>query len=190
MNQFMSIEELEDRIKKIDPTWFGKVETWDDLSKQPVDYLKYKLKRDGFIPFLYELSRGKNLLSGHWMVIIDRGNAVEVFDSNGSKISPLDWYRDKKILSHVKGSAMSNEKIEPILSNKLFDCGYEFVDWNDKELQSRQPGIATCGRWVLFRLLYHKLFPNKDIDDFVEFVDKLSKQFKMSNDAIVCLIFP
>lgn len=187
MDHSYSLEELQERIKLIDPSWFGKIETWDDLSKQPADYLKYKLKRDKFIPFLYELSRNGNVLSGHWMVIIDRGEAVEVFDSHGSKINPLEWFKDKKVLDHVE--IMSLEKIEPILSNKLFACGYKYVDWNNKPLQSRKYGVSTCGRWVLFRLFYNKLFPDKDVDDFVEFAKKLSKVVKKSPDRMIIDLF-
>lgn len=190
MEKFMSLDELQNRIRNMFPgEWMGKVETWDALSRQQPSEILYKLKHNGFIPFLYEMRKTKDVLSGHWMVAIDRGNAVEVFDSHGSKINPLDWYKDKTILNHVDGSAMSAEKLEPILSNKLFNSGYEFVDWNNKELQAKKPGIATCGKWVLFRLLYHKLFPEKDIDDFVDFVFKLGKKIKMTNDEMVNELF-
>lgn len=187
MDHSFTLEELDERIKLIDPTWLGKIETWDDLSRQSSDYLKYKLKRDKFIPFLYELAKSKNILSGHWMVIIDRGEAVEVFDSHGSSINPLEWFKSNDILSHVQN--MTNEKIEPILANKLFACGYKFVDWNNKKLQSKKPGVSTCGRWVLFRLFYNNLFPKNDVDDFVEFAKKLSKLVKKSPDEMILDLF-
>jgi hypothetical protein len=179
----LSLEELESKIKTLYPDWRGCVETWDEISKQDMRNIRNKLKAYGFIPFLYELSQDSNTLIGHWMIMIDRGDAIEVFDSHGSKIDPLNWYKDKKILKHVQ--TLTAEKIEPILSNKLFDVGYEFVDWNTKELQKKQEGITTCGLWVIFRLIYHKLFPLKDIDHFVNFALSLSHFMDLAPDEMI-----
>jgi hypothetical protein len=146
-----------------------KTSTFTELSKMSEKELKKKLKQYGYIIFLYELKSDPTTLMGHWMIILDRpGNVVEVFDSHGSEINPLEWYRDQKILEHVDESQMNHFKLEPILGNKLYRCGYKYIDWNTVELQEKSPKNTLCGNWCLMRLLFHEKHPEMDIDTFSE----------------------
>lgn len=192
MDRSYSLEEIKQKSDEILRLFSGhnianKIYTWTELSRMQTRELCKILKDNGFIIFLYELNKNSNVLSGHWMIILDRNEAVEVFDSHGSLIAPLEWYRDQNVLNHVDNSVLTIDKLEPILSNKLFDCGYRYVDWNTKELQKKKNGISTCGRWVLLRLLFHKLFPQNDVDNFCDYMFALSKKMKKSTDEIIML---
>ena len=107
---------------------------------------------------------------GHWTCIFKypKKDIVEIFDSYGKIVDqPLSYSKYSK--KAVKG--------QKLLSKLLYKSPYE-VEYNDFPLQGKDS--ATCGRWVIHRLLNK----NKDIYEYINFW----KQYKYRDYLISYLI--
>ena len=84
---------------------------------------------------------------GHWLGIVQRGGAVEMFDPYGGKGDP--WALDHTWISARTGKSLHEDK--PLLAQLLARTGLQVIH-NPYRLQSMTPGINTCGRHVVVRL--------------------------------------
>lgn len=126
---------------------------------------------------LYEDSKN----SGHWCCISrPKENIIEYFDSYGGVVDkPLDWSSKEKKLSLGE--------TEKFLSNLFSKCDKQVV-YNKIDYQSKQPGVADCGRWCLLRIL--KMIAGLDLNQFYQFVKDQDKLYIGGKDALVVQLIP
>jgi len=105
------------------------------------------LDRNGRAIMLYDVL-GEN--NGHWIAILRKGDTIEFFDtyaSNPGKIGKslgvdpkqdAQWGQDKDLLKDI-----------------VKRSGYKLI-WNKKQIQPKSPGVNTCGRHAVLRLLFGK----------------------------------
>lgn len=113
--------------------------------------------------------------NGHWCCVFEQDkDTIEFHDSYGylidSEISP-EFMKEDIIEKYYNG---------PILRRLIYDSKYKNIVYNDKNLQERYPGISTCGRFVICRLLWRDVELNKYINNL--------KSFKINLDQLVTLI--
>jgi hypothetical protein len=83
---------------------------------------------------------------GHWVCIFRRpGNKLEFFDSYG--LMPDD---ELKFVSENIRRELKQDY--PHLTWLLYNSGYK-IEFNHHKFQKKGSDIATCGRWVVLRLL-------------------------------------
>jgi len=117
---------------------------------------------------LYEVQPGQ----GHWTALFERpNNVVECFDS-------LGYIPDDELHFIPKSyRTISNQDHSWLL--RLLYHSNKSIEYNDRQLQKDEPGIATCGRHCIFRIAFrelplerfYKLFDGINPDTFVsEFI--------------------
>lgn len=114
--------------------------------------------------------------SGHWTGLIRWKRNVTFFDSYG--IPPdleMDWI--PKQFRKVAG--MERAFLSALLSKHIADGGT--CDYNAIQLQSKQPGVATCGRWVASFISH----PKVPIDEFGKIYKKIARELNVSTDELV-----
>ena len=118
---------------------------------------------------------------GHWVAILRNGNKFQLFDPYGNR--PDRWlfwiskYQRKK----------NNESI-PFMSylfNKGLKHGYS-LSFNKIKYQSSKPGINTCGRHVCNRIKFMMLHDGFSEDKYFSYMKKLSKEYELNFDILVC----
>jgi len=119
-----------------------------------------------------------NYNSGHWTAIMRYGNTIENFDSYGvapdgelkfiNKIQKVLLGQDKKYLTH------------------LLDMAKDRKVWNKKKLQKLSNASATCGRWVILRIIMMKDF-GFTLKEFQDFIKKYKNELGLSSDELVSL---
>lgn len=123
-----------------------------------------ELKRYGSIDELF--SKGvKNVIllyladktpysaTGHWVCLTKRGSTIEFFCPYGlMPDTAINWNKSK-------AKKQSLDQDENTLSRLLdhFSKRGGKVEYNERQLQSRDPNIATCGRYVGTRCRFNKL---------------------------------
>jgi len=113
--------------------------------------------------------------SGHWIGLFTRPDgAIETFDSYGM---PLDASR--RWLKPDELAALGESK--PLLTNLLKLSGRR-VYVSRMPLQGRGRGIATCGKWLVMRMLLANM-PDYDFHEFAR-----SNPVEMAPDAWVSMI--
>lgn len=119
---------------------------------------------------------GVDKKSGHWTIVYKNGkNKVTYFDSYGNFIDqPLDII-DKSFSKRIG-------QYYPILSKLLYESPYE-IHYNNYPLQSKDPLIATCGRYA--GLAYRNRY--MDIDQFVDVFKKYKNRGYNLDEIIVGL---
>jgi hypothetical protein len=127
----------------------------------------------------YRIILTENQLNqGHWCCLLKYNNILEWFDGyNGKPDSEL-----KYISPQMK--AQLNEKthyLTRLLKTKLPN---QKIIYNKKKLQTLKDGINTCGRWTIARLIFFKRGYN--LNDFLEYLDKIAVQTGKPYDIIVC----
>lgn len=153
----------------------------DSIKRYIPNVLKYdelrgvspqKLLKNLPIVILYETQPN----FGHWTLLhkLDNGN-IEFFDSYGYKpdsefklISP-EYHYPHYLMELLK-------KLSKITQ----------IHYNQYQFQSKEPSIATCGRWVILR----KLYPDFDIDRFSDGVNSVAKGLGLSKDEYVTKAIP
>jgi hypothetical protein len=106
---------------------------------------------------LYELQPG----NGHWTLVFERPDGViECFDS-------LGYVPDDEIGFIPKRFREESQQENTHLLNLLANVKSR-IEYNEKELQKNAPGVNSCGRWVIYRIM-HK---NLSIKKFQEYVKK------------------
>lgn len=115
---------------------------------------------------LYEQTPG----NGHWVVLTldENNNELQYFNSYGDYPDEFLHLVDEKLKKKL------NEDY-PYLSRLLLDSGYKLA-YNDKQLQQLDDNIATCGRYVVLRILLKDI----PLDKFI----KIFKHKKYTPDEI------
>lgn len=113
---------------------------------------------------------------GHWTLLhkLNNGN-IEFFDSYGFK-------------PDTEFKLISPEYQYPhYLMNLLKELSkLTQIHYNQYQLQSKSPGVSTCGRWCILRRLY----PDLDIDQFKEGIDSVVRGMGITNDQYVTKAIP
>jgi hypothetical protein len=121
------------------------------------------------------LSDGPN--SGHWTCLIKHPDRIEFFCSYGDIVDSQFRYIDKKI------KLKYNFRGQPYLSKLLRDCGQK-VEYNHINLQKDGQGIATCGRWVILRILLNDVTLEKFGAIMTQFSNPDDIAVKLTNKLI------
>ena len=119
--------------------------------------------------------------SGHWTLLLRYNNTIEWFNSYGTFPSAeLDFISPQQ-------KAMLNQDIKH-LNILLTQALPKFhIIYNKRKLQELKDGVNTCGKWIILRIIMMEKF-NMDLNQFIQFIDKLKKQFKLSSDELVTLL--
>lgn len=136
-----------------------------------------KLPNFSFI--LYESDEEQGKLIGHWVLIIDYGNTIEVFDPYGEDLEEqYDEYQGK-IDKHLK-----QKPYLEILMKKLKKLGKKIVV-NPYKFQKESPDINTCGKWCIIRAI----FENLNINQFKDIIKYGMKKSGLSSDELIGGVF-
>lgn len=114
--------------------------------------------------------------TGHWASICRSDNAVYYMDSYGNKPEvPLKWNTSEKNIELQQ---------EPgILKNMLYKSPLR-VYYNNYDYQSKDKGVATCGRWCTAWFAYFKKMGG-NLKGFKRMIDSERKKTKKTNDELV-----
>ena len=113
---------------------------------------------------------------GHYVAVWQYNNTIFFSDSYGSKPdAQLNF-----VPHDMKEELNSNHNY---LIRLLYNSGKP-VEFNQYPLQSRDPNVATCGRWSVNRLR----FPEISINEYHNIFKQSSKY--ISNDELICLLVP
>ena len=118
---------------------------------------------------------------GHWVGLLRYGNTIEMMDSYGihpddelsfvSNLQKTLLGQDKKYLSHLL-------KKLPKGAKKIY---------NKKRLQKIVNGSATCGRFVILRIILMQNF-GFNLKQFQDFLMRWAKKTGLSPDELVALM--
>lgn len=89
---------------------------------------------------------------GHWLAVLRGGDGVLVFDPYGGIRDP--WYLDHTWLK--PGMENKLHESRPELVQLIIDAGLK-TTYNTHRLQKMAPGINTCGRHCVSRLLHSQM---------------------------------
>jgi hypothetical protein len=92
--------------------------------------------------------------SGHWTALLKRGDHIEFFDPYGDSVGGV-----LKEIPEERRQAL--DQTRPYLQNLLKASPYK-VSYNKNPFQIDKPGINTCGRHCVVRLLH----PDLDINEY------------------------
>ena len=121
---------------------------------------------------LYQTSRNY----GHYVAIWEHNNIIFFSDSYGGIVdSQLNF-----VPPDLKDELNSNHNY---LIRLLYNSGKK-VEFNQYQLQSREPDVATCGRHVVNRLR----FPEISINEYHKIFKDASK--RMPIDKLICYLVP
>ena len=113
---------------------------------------------------------------GHWCCVWEHDHSIFFFDSYGSKPdSQLNF-----VPPDLKDELNSNHNY---LIRLMYNSGMD-VEFNQFQFQSRDPDVATCGRWCVNRLR----FPEISIDEYHNIFKQSSKY--IGNDELIVLLVP
>ena len=119
--------------------------------------------------------------SGHWTLLLRYNNTIEWFNSYGTFPSAeLDYIsqQQKKILNQ------DVKHLNILLTQALPKFR---IIYNKRKLQQLENGVNTCGKWIILRIIMMEKY-NMDLNHFLQFIDRLKKQFKLSSDELVTLL--
>jgi hypothetical protein len=110
----------------------------------------------------------ENYNSGHWTALLRYGDTIEWFDSYG--LAPDG---ELKFINAVKKRLLGEGR--KTLTELLSKVKDKKVVYNKAKLQKLSNQSATCGRWVILRILMMtKFFYN--LPEFVSFIKKYRKE--------------
>ena len=135
------------------------------------------IKENGIVLILYG-TVSPNV--GHWTSIIltkdNNGNDIyEFFDPYSGKYDSEKQYISRKQL-------INNGEIIDYLTMILKQADLP-VSYNKYQYQKYSKGVATCGRWVIVRYIFHEF----SSDEFEFFINMFAKAKKMSLDRWITL---
>ena len=120
--------------------------------------------------------------SGHWILLLRSGQTLEVFNSYGFFPSTELDYNLKSVNKMLDSETRwLNLMLEEALRN-----GFKVV-YNKKRFQSLDSGVATCGKYLIFRL---NMFLNKNMNlsTFIQVMDRLGKRLDLTPDELVTFL--
>jgi hypothetical protein len=120
---------------------------------------------------LLEWDRNK----GHFVGIMRDGDKYEYFNSLGYKYDKDLFFIDRMVRRML---GQDTAEITRLLGGKT-------AQWNKTKLQSKNPKIQTCGRWVVFRINLMRM--GYSLPEFVEYIKQQKKERGLKNyDEVVC----
>jgi hypothetical protein len=172
MKQFISNEDI---CKYLGPEANNKIVKYGDLDNYK--NIEQLVNNNDYIIILIE----SELNIGHWTVILRYNNFIEWFNSYGLIPSVDIDYIDDRI------NKMLDQDIRH-LNILLNECKNRYdIIYNKKPLQKLDENVATCGRWVLMRIITF-LFYKFDLNNFLIFIEKLKEHFNLENDELISLL--
>lgn len=122
------------------------------------------------------------LNSGHWCAISFRDNVFTMFDSYG-----CDLRTELDFISRAKNYILGNTKKEmtDLIKNTSDCCS---VVYNKERLQSKNSGVATCGKWCSAYLSMFKMGYN--LEQFLKFIYKKCEDTGLPPDVVICQLIP
>lgn len=128
----------------------------------------------GQVVILYMTSHN----SGHYTCIINHNDRIEFFDSYSNKPDhEFDDIQKDKIKKH-------NYSGYPYLL-KLLKKSNKTIEFNHHQLQKDGNGVATCGRWVVLRMLLKDVPLDTFINIFKKFSDPDEIVTKLTNNFLL-----
>lgn len=130
----------------------------------------------------------ENELSGHWISILRPSKKnIEYFCSYGS--------RPDKQISWIKENLredldMKFPHVSKLLNNAI-DDGFKVSFNNNKYQNINDLDIATCGRWIVKRILF--MLNNKKTtneSDFCKYIENMKEKYNLSNDLLITKLIP
>jgi len=119
----------------------------------------------------------ENYNSGHWTCILRYGDTIEWFDSYG-----IDVDCELKFINAVKRRLLGEGRT--ILRDLLKKTKGKKIVYNHYKFQKLCNKSATCGRWVILRILMMKNF-FYDLEEFQKFIKKYKKEIGLGADELV-----
>ena len=111
---------------------------------------------------------------GHYCCVYENNDTIFFFDSYGSIPDTQLKFLPKDLIKELN----SNHNY---LIRLMYNSGKN-VEYNQYQFQSREPNVATCGRWCVNRLR----FPEISINDYHDIFKQSSKY--IPNDELICLL--
>jgi hypothetical protein len=118
-----------------------------------------------------------NKNSGHWVALIRQRNIIECFNSYGIMIDKEfrfipDWIErwlgeNTRYLSNLIKTAPDGITV---ISNRV-------------RFQKDSPAIATCGRWVVFRIEMARM--GYSLSQFIESTQRIQEKFDVPYDELI-----
>ena len=143
-------------------------------------------KEKDYIIVLFETVEDNN---GHWTALLrykENGNEIiEFFDSYGN--TPKEVYQFNSKLKNNKLNQNRNYLSDLIMNYMKSNKNALFI-YNNKKLQAYGDDIATCGRWVIFRI-FSLMKRDMNLYSFIHLFRFLKNILTFeTNDEIVSLI--
>lgn len=117
--------------------------------------------------------------SGHWTAVMRYGDTYEAFDSYGCNPST-----ELKFINSIIKRLLGEDR--DYLGALLNTIKSGKVVYNRKKLQKLKYGSATCGRWVILRILMMKEM-GYDLKEFQDFIEKNCDELGVTPDYLVSL---
>lgn len=118
---------------------------------------------------------------GHWVCLLKYNNIIEYFNSYGEKPS----YEIDFIDNRINKMLDQDDRYLNDLLNKSKNK-YNII-YNKEKLQKLDNNIATCGKFVLMRIITF-LFYKFDLNNFLIFIEKLKDHYNLTSDELITLL--
>jgi hypothetical protein len=117
-----------------------------------------------------------NRNQGHWVCVIRMNNTIELFNSYGVPIDSEFRYIPDTVERWLGQSTR-------YLSNLVKKNNTFKIVSNKYKFQSKDPSVATCGRWVILRIETSRM--GYSLDTFINMIDKQVEKDGMPSDILV-----
>ena len=117
--------------------------------------------------------------SGHWCAILKYDKTIEWFNSYGVRPDT-----QKNMLGRVRNMMLGQQ--EDYLSNLMSASkGYKLI-YNKARLQKQNPGVNTCGRWIIIRIICMKDMM-MNLKEFIKMVNTTKEISGLPRDALAAI---
>ena len=124
--------------------------------------------------------------SGHWTLILRRGETFEYFDSYGNSPKEILGFTPK-YMNKILGNDWDSDLGKMIDSIRKKNINFSY---NKNALQNiKDFRIATCGRWCIYRL-YKFLIDGDDNAAFIRHMKEQKNGTSLTYDEIICIAAP
>ena len=128
-------------------------------------------------PFDYKIILlESNRNTGHWVAILRMNNIIECFNSYGVSIDS-EWKYIPDSIERMLGQSTR------YLSNLIKKSEGLTVVSNKYKFQSKDPSVATCGRWIILRIETARM--GYTLEDFVRMIQKQTEKDDIPSDILV-----
>jgi len=138
--------------------------TIDDLLPKPFDYR------------ILLIETKQNV--GHWVLILKYNNTIEYFNSYG-----VNADIQKNTLNRMMNRMLGQK--EDYITKLLKNSKYKYTI-NNIPFQSKNPQIATCGRWCIIRILTAEK-TGMNLPAFTSYVLRNCEKMRVSPDEFVSI---